>query len=157
MTEPKKVFQIKDGAIFNVVMQPHDFEPDGQVWVASNDENGIGDLYNSETGEFTRPEPPAPIIVVPETLSYRQFFQQLAVMSIITENEAVQAVSVRALPQVFESFIASLPSDQQFNARMLLTGSNEFNRSHPLTATFGEMLNYDSEAIDSIWINGAQL
>jgi len=155
----KKVFQIQDGKIVNVVMMAADFEGDGQIWVEANDENGIGDLYDAETGQFTRPEPEIvePVVFVPETLSYRQFFQQLAVMSIITENEAVQAVSVRTLPEVFESFIASLPNEQQFNARMLLTGSNEFNRSHPLTATFGEMLNYDSEAIDSIWINGAQL
>jgi hypothetical protein len=72
-----------------------------------------------------------PISDVPPMISDRQFFQQLAIMELITENEALAYVQTGTLPGAFLSFIDQLPADQRFDAKMKLTGANTFDRNNP--------------------------
>lgn len=97
--------------------------------------------------------PPAP---VPATITNRQFFQQLAIMGLITQAEALAAVRVGELPAAFQTMISSLPSDQQFDAEMKLSVTS-FERSNELVAVFAAMQNMSSAQIDDIWKNGALL
>ncbi|NTS30658.1 hypothetical protein HQ945_05270 [Phyllobacterium sp. BT25] len=94
---------------------------------------------------------------VPGTISDRQFFQQLAVGGLITESEALAAVQTGTLPAAIVAFIDQLPDEQQFPARMLLTGATSFERAHPLTDAFGSMYGMDREQIDQLWGDAAQL
>lgn len=92
--------------------------------------------------------PPAP---VPETISDRQFFQGLALSGLITQEEALAAVGTGVVPAAMAAFIDQLPLEQQFGARMVLSGAVEFHRSHPLTAAFGAMQGMTSAQIDDLW------
>lgn len=93
----------------------------------------------------------APVLITPETISDRQFFQGLAVRGLINEDEAIAAVSSGSIPSAMQAFIAALPAEQQFSARMLLAGAVEFHRSHPLTEAFGAMQGLSSDQLDELW------
>lgn len=99
-------------------------------------------------------EPPAP---VPEEISDRQFFQQLAILGLVTQEEALAAVMTGTLPAAMENFIAALPEEERFPARMLLSGATGFRRSHPLTTEFGAMQGMDAADIDNLWRQASQL
>ncbi len=98
--------------------------------------------------------PPEP---VPNSISDRQFFHILAVDGLITEAEALAAVKTGDPPAAFETFIASLPEGQRFNARMLLEGATTFERRHPLTDAFGSMYGMTPEEIDNLWRRASAL
>jgi hypothetical protein len=96
-------------------------------------------------------EPPTPKESVPQTISDRQFFQQLAVMRLITEEEALAYVQSGTLPPAFLSFINQLPANQRFDARMKLTGANSFHRDNPLVNAFAGMYGMASADVDNLW------
>ncbi|NTS31250.1 hypothetical protein HQ945_08280 [Phyllobacterium sp. BT25] len=106
----------------------------------------------AEVVAFLNPPPP-----IPGTISDRQFFQQLAIMGLITEEEALAYVSTGALPSAFNDFIGSLPEPQRFNAKMLIIGAQTFQRSHPLVAQFGAMNGMSSAQIDDLWREASTL
>lgn len=88
-----------------------------------------------EAGNEPAPAPPPPPII-PDVISDRQCFQWLAMMGKITQDEALAAVTVGALPKAVSDGIAALPADQQFGARMLLCGATSFERLHPMVPVF---------------------
>jgi hypothetical protein len=92
--------------------------------------------------------PPAP---VPAVISDRQFFQQLAIVGIITQAEALAAVMTGTIPAILLAFIADLPADQQFGAKMVLCGATQFLRVHPLTASIGASQGMDPVQIDDFF------
>lgn len=75
----------------------------------------------------------AGVINVPQTISDRQFFQQLAIAGIISQEEALAAVKTGDIPAALSGFIAALDDAARFNAEMLLSGATVFQRNHPLT------------------------
>lgn len=93
------------------------------------------------------PAPPP----VPEEISDRQFFQQLANMELITRAEALAAVTTGTLPAALVEFVEQLPEEDQFAANMLLAGAGSFLRSNPLVETFGAMQGMTSDDIDQLW------
>jgi len=99
----------------------------------------------------TRPAP------VPEIISDRQFFQQLAIEGLITHAEALAAVRTGDIPAAMAAFITSLSSDQQFAAEMLLCGATQFLRHHPVTIALGVGLSKTSDEMDAIWTAAAAL
>lgn len=102
--------------------------------------------------EGNEPQPfEPPPAAVPTEISDRQFFQQLAVMNLITEAEAIAAVSTGTLPLAMAGFINQLPAEQRFAARMALQGATTFVRTNPLVETFGEMQGMTPEQIDDLW------
>lgn len=112
-----------------------------------------GSIYGAIfDGTVIHPKPPVLI-----DISDRQFFQQLSVMGLITQNEALAAVKTGEIPAAMNAFIGSLPADQQFTARMVLCGATTFSRTHPLVQAFGVGMGMSSEQVDELWIAASQL
>lgn len=114
-------------------------------------------IVNCETGETElvdyMPAPPP----VPQVISDRQFFQQLAVLGHITQAEALDAVGPGILPASMLALIAQLPAEHQFGAQITLTGATAFERRHPLTDVLGGMYGMDSAALDQLWRDASVL
>jgi len=108
------------------------------------------DDADPEVLAYLNPPPPIP------TISRRQFFQQAAITGIITETEALAAVTTGALPASITAFIGSLPTEQQFGAKMLFSVS-EFVRSSPMANAFGQTLGMTPEQIDTFFLAASQL
>lgn len=91
----------------------------------------------------------APIIVA-ESISDRQFFQQLAVEGIISQADAL-ASNAAVIPPPLLALIEQLPSDQQFAAKMLVGGATVFKRHHPLSIAIGAAFGFNSAQMDAFW------
>lgn len=78
---------------------------DYQIYLAWVADGGVPDPYV---------EPPPP---VPQQVSNRQFYQQAAVDSLISQNDALEAMS-GTLPGPVADYVGSLPSAMQFGAEM---------------------------------------
>lgn len=102
---------------------------------------------------FVTPQP------VPEHLSRVQFFQVLALSSLITQDEALAAVAGGTIPAGFLAFIGTLPADQQFSFKMLLSGSQTFDRLHPFVIAFADSRTppMTSDQVNALWTQGATL
>lgn len=98
--------------------------------------------------------PPLPI---PHAISDRQFFQQLAVMGLITQQEALDAVGPGIIPASMDALISELPSEEQFSARMLVRGATIFDRRHPLAGLIGSLYGLSEEQRDALWQAASQL
>lgn len=87
------------------------------------------------------------------SISDRQFFQALATApySIITAQEALDAVKTGDIPPVMQAVIDQLPADQQFSATMLIAGGTIYQRDNPLVTVFGASQGMDAAAIDAFW------
>ncbi|KAA0689866.1 hypothetical protein DTW90_30710 [Neorhizobium sp. P12A] len=91
------------------------------------------------------------------SITDRQFFQQLAAQSLITQTEAIAAVATGTIPAAMQALVNQLPADQQFDAQMKISGAREFLRSDPLVAAFGQMEGMTSADIDALWVAAAAL
>ncbi len=104
----------------------------------------------------------APIVdprPVPQEISDRQFFQIMAMMNVITQDEALQAVGDGTMPAAFEAIISQLPQEQQFPARMMMRGATRFDRSYPLVDIFARYSKppYTDAQIDDIFRQASRL
>lgn len=108
------------------------------------------------TGNVPEPyvPPPPP---VPTAISDRQFFQQLAIDGVITEEGAENAVANGSIPAAMLTLIGALPDAQQFGARMMLKGATVFERYHPLTVTIGTLYGWTEPQIDELFRAAAVL
>ncbi|QNQ40963.1 MULTISPECIES: hypothetical protein [Brucella] len=96
--------------------------------------------------------------IVPEEISRRQFFQQLAVAGIITNAEALAAMKSGTVPQALQAIIDALPTEQdRFTAEMLVIGADTFNRLHALTETVRLAMQWTEEQRDSFWLEASKL
>jgi hypothetical protein len=125
--------------------------PDGYILVAETDNHlEIGGTYSN--GVYVPPPAaPSPIAGVPQVISDRQFFQQLAVEGIVTQDEALAAVMVGTIPAALQVLIDAMPADQQFNAKMIVAGGTTFERSHPLTIAIGTAYGWTSAMMDAFF------
>ena len=99
--------------------------------------------------------PPPPI---PSIISDRQFFQQAAILGIITQAEALAAVQTGAIPAVLQTIVDGITDpDQKFAATMLLSGATVFERNHPFTEAVGAALGWTSAQVDQFFVAAAQL
>lgn len=101
-----------------------------------------------------RPAPPPP--PVPQSISDRQFFQQLAVIGVITEADAL-ASNAAVIPSPLLAIINAMPVSQQFAAKMLVSGATVFERNHPMTIAIGAAYGMTSEQIDEFFRAAAAL
>lgn len=99
--------------------------------------------------------PPPPL--APASISDRQFFQQLAVQGIISQNDALAAVKTGAIPDALQQLINALPSDQQFGATMIVSGATTFERNHPLTIAIGTAYGWTADQMDALFSAAAAL
>ena len=106
------------------------------------------------------PEPyVAPVIIepVPDTISDRQFFQQLAIAGVISQEEALAAVKTGDIPAALSGFIAALDDASRFNAEMLLSGATVFQRNHPLTNAVAMAQGMTADQVDEFFRQAAKL
>lgn len=108
-------------------------------------------IASGEVAALIKPAPVAAAVPVPDEISRRQFFQGLAEQSLVTEAEALAAVATGTIPSGMTTFIDGLPPEDRFGARMILSGSTVFQRSHPLTAAFGAMQGMTAAQLDDFW------
>ena len=99
----------------------------------------------------------AGVINVPQTISDRQFFQQLAIAKVISQEEALAAVKTGDIPSALSGFIAALPDAARFNAEMLLSGATLFQRAHPLTDAIAAAQGMTPEQVDDFFRAAAAL
>ncbi len=88
---------------------------------------------------------------VPEVISDKQCFQQLAILGKVTQAEALAAVKTGAMPDAVTNGIAALPAEEQFAAEMAICGATQFYRSNPLTPVFLAFLGLSAADGDALW------
>ncbi len=93
---------------------------------------------------------------VPPLVARWQFFQRLAVMGIITEQEAEDAVT-GTIPAAMLALVNQLPEEQRFPARMLLKGAGTFERNHVLTPVFASLYDWSEVQTDDFFRAAALL
>lgn len=108
------------------------------------------DLRNLTAGELAILHP------VPATISRRQFYQQLAIDNLITQDEALAALT-GTIPAAMGSIVASLPAAQQFGVRMLLVGAQEFARDNAFVSVFQAAESMTGAEIDALWVAASAL
>jgi hypothetical protein len=97
-------------------------------------------------------------VMVPQTISDRQFFQQAAIVGLLTTDEAIAAVATGTIPAVLQTIVDNIEDPaQQFGAKMLLAGATVFDRNHPLTEVVGATLGWSSTQIDDFFIAASKL
>jgi hypothetical protein len=89
--------------------------------------------------------------LVTEEITDRQFFQALAQTGQITQDEALAAVAVGAIPAQMETAIANLPATQQFPVRMMVSGSIAYHRNSPTVASLQHLLGWTDAQTDDLW------
>jgi hypothetical protein len=87
-----------------------------------------------------------------------QFFQQLATIGAITQEEALAAVGRGALPSVLQRTVDAIEdTTQRFAANMYLTGSTAFYRNHPLMDAIGASLGVTAAQMDELFVSAVAL
>lgn len=117
----------------------------------ANDDSEIPALV-----DFYLNPPVVPSVLVPSSISDRQFFQQLSIEGIINESEAL-ASNAAVIPPPLLAIIDAMPVEQQFSAKMLVSGATVFERRHPMTEAIGTAYGWDSAQIDDFFRAAAQL
>jgi hypothetical protein len=149
-------------AIDLMVIFPH-IGPDPVPFTASPDDSmayGRNLYQRAVSGEFGEiaPADPAPPPPVPDEISDRQFFQQLAAAGIITKSEALAAVRTGDLPASMVEMLASIEDDdQRFAAEIILSGATQFRRDHGLVGFFAGAMGWTSEQVDDLFRAAAAL
>ena len=145
------IWPIEELASIGVLPINDDPIPDGKIATGSE----LEIAGNSVIRHWTLQDAPPP--PVPPIISDRQFAQVLAVQGVITEDEALAWAARGDLPATLETAVMSLPEDQRFGARMLLSSATTYERNHPLVGALGSMLGYDSDQMDDFWRAAAAL
>ena len=126
--------------------------PEGYIGVPDFVQPG----YRLVGGKFQLPKI-AQTVIVPETISDRQFFAVLEKMGRITYEEALQAVKTGDLPPAFEAFLASLDEDKQKSYRLFMEGETFFSRNHQITLDLAAFFKMTDPQVDAIFIEGDKL
>ncbi|MCV9910181.1 hypothetical protein OIV19_21535 [Brucella sp. HL-2] len=122
----------------------YDTEAGRQIWADAH-LGKYGPIF-----DYQEPEPqPEP---VPDYISRRQFFQYLAVLEIITRQEALAALQSGTIPAPLQAIIDQLPTENdQFEAQMFIIGAQNFNRLHWLTDKVRQAMTWTLEQRDDFW------
>lgn len=115
--------------------------------------------YQAWLADGNTPDSPDPDPVpVPQVISDRQFFQQAAILGVITQDEALAAVQTGAIPAVLQTVVDGITDpDQKFAATMLLSGATIFERYHPFTNAVGAALGWTSDQVDQFFVAASKL
>ncbi|MBK0022208.1 hypothetical protein IAE29_12825 [Ochrobactrum sp. S46] len=132
------------GTIPVCIKEGYDTEEGRKLW-----EDAIAGKYGP-IFDYVEPEPqPEPI---PDEISRRQFFQYLAVLGIISRQEALAALQSGAIPAPLQAIIDELPTeDDQFEAQMFIIGAQNFDHLHPLSDTVRLALEWTVEQKNDFW------
>jgi hypothetical protein len=127
------------------------------AWIPDDSGNADRQLFQAWLALGNLPDPVTPSNPVPSVISDRQFFQQLAIEGVITQDEALAAVKTGEIPAALKQAVDSLPPGQQFEATMIISGATTFQRSHPLTVAIGAACHWTSDQIDALFRAAAVL
>jgi hypothetical protein len=122
-------------------------------WIGVADETTVQDTF---VGGAVKKYVPPPASTVPQSISDRQFFQQLAVAGIISEADAL-ASNAGVIPGPLLAIINGLPADQQFAAKMIVSGAVTYFRNDALTVAIGTAYGWNSDQIDAFFTAAARL
>lgn len=100
--------------------------------------------------------PPA-VVYVPQMISRRQFFQQLAVQGVITQAEAIAVLGAGTMPPELQTVLNALPAAQQFAASCFLLAAGDILRTHLMTLAIGTAYGWSSAQIDALFTAAALL
>lgn len=145
--------------IRNYNEKPADISHKGVVWLPVKREYGEpGTLMRNDTHIIRTIDPATQpqIPTVPDDITPRQFYEQLGIMGIITQDEAENALT-GILPQSFMDLVDMLPEQTHHKTRMLLKGASVFERHHELTDTIAWMYGLDADAVDDLFKAAAVL
>jgi len=92
--------------------------------------------------------PPPPVLA---TVSRLQFWAGLAAAGLVSEAEAESMVAEKTIPASIAAFIAGLPSEDQFVARMALKGATEFERGNGLIEAYATGAGLSSGDLDDLF------
>lgn len=123
-------------------------------WLKFQDSPNNTRWYN---GYVVNYDPPIPSEQVPSVISDRQFFQQLAIDDLITEEEALDAVGPGIIPEAMSNLIGQLPYDLQFGAKMMISGATIFDRGNELANIIKDIYNWSDDDMDKFWIRSSKL
>lgn len=93
----------------------------------------------------------APPVPVSATVSRLQFWTGLAAAGLVSEAEAESMVAEKTIPASIAAFIAGLPSEDQFVARMALKGATEFERGNSLIEAYATGAGLSSGDLDDLF------
>src|SRR3954471_1996755 len=122
----------------------------------------IRDMTPEEEAAFMdgRPTPESKRLAL-QPISRRQFYQGIAQppFSIITEQEALDAIAKKSLPAQIEVAISNLPPEDQFAARCAALGNDVFDRDDMLVeeVRISKDPAYTHDEVDAIWLECAKL
>ncbi|GEM_PF-2705912 len=119
----------------------------------------VGDvlLSSAEADELRCAQSEAALTpLVPASISDRQFFQQLAISGVITQEQAL-ASNAAVIPPPLLELIDAMPEDDRFGVKMLVSGATVFERRHPITEAIGTAYGWSPEQIDAFFIAAADL
>ena len=98
-----------------------------------------------------------PPVVVPATISDRQFAHGLWKQSVITFEEARDFLKVGQMPAALAALVGQMPAAQRQDAELMITGSTVFERAHPFTAAIAAAFGWTDEVTDEFWTYAASL
>lgn len=124
------------------------------AWTRGPGGTVYGKIWNGSA--IVEPEPePEPI---PDEISRRQFFQHLAVIGIISKDEALAAMQGGVIPAPLQAIIDQLPTDDdKFNAQMFVVGAQNFNRLHWLTDVVRQAMQWTIDQRDHFWRDASKI
>lgn len=101
---------------------------------------------------------PADAIVIPDMISRRQFYQQLAEIGLISKKENIDRITKGIVPPTIQNVIDMIPNeDVKYQMIVLLLEASEFQRGHPFIHEFGQMFGMDAAAIDGFFYAASKL
>jgi hypothetical protein len=112
-------------------------------------------LRKWENGQVVVVAPSAPPLIVPDVISSRQFWTQMANANFIDESEAVKAMG-GDIPNSIKQFINTLPVLQRFTARMFFEAP-VFERHKRVATDMQACFSLTSAAVDQFFLNAAAL
>lgn len=92
-----------------------------------------------------------PPIVIPQSVSDRQFFQAAAITGLITQTDALAMMSTGTIPPTLLAAINMLPVDQQFAAKMKVIGAREFDRNDPFVNALSTAMGQTATQVDALF------
>jgi|SRR5262245_6682945 len=93
----------------------------------------------------------------PLEISDRQYFQQLAIENVITQNQAIDAVAGKSIPPSMAQYIQKLLPDQQFDAQMLFGGAILVRRDNSYVDGYRDFMGWTPEYMDQVFQRAAQI
>lgn len=136
----------------NVVVRAED-----DAFVPDDPGNRDRQAYAAWLAAGNTPLPADPVPVTVPDISPRQFYQQLAVVGVISQDEALAALATGTIPAALAQIVAAFPPAQQFAAKMFLVGATAILRHHPMSVAFAQAYGWTDAQTDAFFVAAGAL